>query len=367
MGTRKKGLFKMRTLTALFSTAALYLGALGIKFRKICSPGFTCHGCPWATFACPVGVTSFTLALGRFPFLALGSVFLVGAFVGRHVCGFICPFGLLQDLIAKIPVKKLRLPKALRLVKYGALALLVFLFPLLLGFKPSGYLQIEKAAIQQKDDGTLQAAVTVKNLGKAPVENPSLTFTFMEKGNTKVQQIFSRSFDGVSVAPGETRDLPAPVLPDRLAEADITIESPQSIAGQSPLVPLLYYCKICPNGTLTATLPSYSVKGGIQNSMYRGHVTRFLILGLFLVLMVFISRPFCRTFCPLGALYALTSRLALIRLTFDQDACVNCGICDKACPVELDVRKEIGGAECIACGDCIAACPKSALRRKAGL
>jgi ferredoxin-type protein NapH len=91
-----------------------------------------------------------------------------------------------------------------------------------------------------------------------------------------------------------------------------------------------------------------------------------ILVGI-LALMVVASRPFCRMFCPLGAMYAFTARAALTRLEVDQDACTTCGLCDQACPMELNVLKEIGGMECIACGDCKKVCPKGGIKRVFGL
>ena len=94
---------------------------------------------------------------------------------------------------------------------------------------------------------------------------------------------------------------------------------------------------------------------------------RLSILGLFLVWMVISSRPLCRTFCPLGAIYALTAPLSLTSMKIEHSMCIDCGKCNKSCPMELDVRKEIGGMECIACGDCQKACPKDRISRTFGL
>jgi polyferredoxin len=101
--------------------------------------------------------------------------------------------------------------------------------------------------------------------------------------------------------------------------------------------------------------------------MWERNGPRLAVLVLFLVLMVLVSRPFCRTFCPLGASYGLLSRAALCRVEVDLTACVRCRRCDRVCPVDLDVAREVGGPECIACGDCIRACPQNGIHRTYGL
>ena len=68
-----------------------------------------------------------------FPFLALGSVLFIGIILGRLFCGWICPFGFLQDLLYKIPSKKIRTPGWMPQIKYAVLILMVFMLPFLLG------------------------------------------------------------------------------------------------------------------------------------------------------------------------------------------------------------------------------------------
>ena len=109
----------------------LYKGNL----KKFCVPGLNCYSCPGALGSCPIGAMQAVAADKNFsfPFYALGLLVMIGALAGRIVCGFLCPFGLVQDLIYKIPVPKLlrRLPgdKYLRLLKYAVLALLVLILP----------------------------------------------------------------------------------------------------------------------------------------------------------------------------------------------------------------------------------------------
>ena len=119
--------FKLRFYTATFSTMLLNLNVFGLSLRGFCSPGFNCHGCPWATFACPIGVMSFSSGVRQLPLMAIAFVLAIGAVSGRLVCGFICPFGWFQDILYKIPGAKIKLPRFINWFKYAFLILFVFL------------------------------------------------------------------------------------------------------------------------------------------------------------------------------------------------------------------------------------------------
>ncbi len=114
-----------------FFRAKIFTG----KTKGVCVPVLNCYSCPGALGACPIG--SLQAILGgadrRVPFYVLGTLTLFGVILGRLACGFLCPFGFLQDILSKIPVKKLRLPKmldkALRYVKYLILLVFVLLLP----------------------------------------------------------------------------------------------------------------------------------------------------------------------------------------------------------------------------------------------
>ena len=83
------------------------------KSKGVCVPVLNCYSCPGALGACPIGALQAVVggADRKFPFYVLGSLMLFGVLLGRLVCGFLCPFGFLQDLISKIPVKKIKVPK----------------------------------------------------------------------------------------------------------------------------------------------------------------------------------------------------------------------------------------------------------------
>ncbi len=114
--------------------------------KGLCFPGLNCYSCPLALFACPLGSLQQALAglrlLGSQALYALvyvvGFLFLCGFWLGRLVCGWVCPFGLIQELFYRIPGPKGQLPKPTRYVKYVLLFLLVLFLPLWLK-GPSGY------------------------------------------------------------------------------------------------------------------------------------------------------------------------------------------------------------------------------------
>ena len=120
-----------------FFQGGLYSGPI----KQVCVPGLNCYSCPGAVGACPIGsLQSFLDARTfRFPYYVVGLLIFFGALLGRAVCGFLCPFGWIQELIGVIPVKKrnrFRLDPSLRWVKYGVLAVLVIGLPLGLKLVP---------------------------------------------------------------------------------------------------------------------------------------------------------------------------------------------------------------------------------------
>ncbi len=252
-----------------FIEGKIYTGPI----KKYCLPGLNCYSCPGALGSCPVG--SLQAVLGdrkyNFAFYVVGFLILVGALIGRFVCGWLCPFGLVQDLCHKVPlpkkIKKLKkLPgdRVLRHLKYVILALFVFILPL-----------------------------TVVD-----------------------------------------------------------------IVGQgSP-----WFCKyICPSGTLLGGIPLVLSNPSLQQALGALFTWKTALLAVFLVLSIFVFRPFCHYICPLGAFYSLFNPISLYRFTIDEHKCTNCGACQRACPLDIQVNKKPNSLECIRCGKCVASCPHSAI------
>lgn len=249
-----------------FAHGRLFTGAS----KAVCLPVLNCYSCPGALGACPIG--SLQNALGgagrQIPFYVLGSLMLFGVLLGRLVCGFLCPFGLVQDLLHRIPLRKLRVPRrvdrVLRAVKY------VVLFGMVVGL----------------------SLLVTSEMGTTPP----------------------------------------------------------------------FFCEfLCPAGTLGAGIPLLIADENLRSLAGLLFDWKVLVLVAIAVASIVIPRPFCRYLCPLGALYGLFNRFSFYRMHVDAARCVGCGKCERACPMEVDVRKNPNSAECIRCGACRDVCPTDAI------
>ena len=103
------------------------------KGKTVCVPGLNCYSCPAASGACPIGSFQSVVGSSKFSFSYYNTGFLIllGVLLGRFICGFLCPFGWLQELLHKIPTKKLSTKKLkpLTYLKYVILAVMVVLLP----------------------------------------------------------------------------------------------------------------------------------------------------------------------------------------------------------------------------------------------
>lgn len=241
--------------------------------KALCVPGLNCYSCPGAVGACPLGALQNALAASghRAGWYVLGMLMLFGLTLGRTVCGWLCPMGLLQELLHKIPVpkiKKSRVTRTLSYLKYAILALFVVAIPLYFGL---------------------------------------------------------------------ARDIPLPA-----------------------------FCKyICPAGTLEGAvgLLLHPKNAGLSSALGAVFVRKLIILIGVISVCAFCYRAFCRFLCPLGAIYSLFNRVALIGVTVNASRCVDCGACVRHC--EMDVRR-VGDRECIHCGRCAGGCAQGAITMKCG-
>lgn len=240
--------------------------------KMLCVPGFNCYSCPGAIGACPLGALQNAVASSgnRAPAYVLGILMLYGLTLGRTICGFLCPIGLMQELLHKIPTPKLRkssVTHILSYLKYVILAVFVIIIPL--WYSLQSY-------------------------------------------------------------------------------------------------PLPAFCKyICPAGTFEGAVGLLSNPLNADKYSMLGvlFTRKFLILLAIVAICVFVYRAFCRFLCPLGAIYGMFSKIAVIGVKVEMPRCTDCGRCVSHC--KMDIRR-VGDRECIHCGECIDVCPTKAISFKAG-
>lgn len=243
------------------------------KAKAVCVPGFNCYSCPGAVGACPLGSIQNALAYSghRAGWYVLGIIMIFGLSLGRTICGWLCPLGLVQELLHKIPtpkIKKSRVTRALSYLKYVILAIFVVAVPMWYGVR---------------------------------------------------------------------HDLAVPG-----------------------------FCKyICPAGTFEGAIGLLSnPKNTSYSAMLKILFTRkFVIMIIIGTACIFCYRSFCRFICPLGAIYGLFNKLALISVKVDENRCNGCGACVRNC--KMDVR-HVGDHECINCAKCMGACNQNALSLRCG-
>ena len=252
-----------------FIDGKLYTGGA----KALCVSGLNCYSCPGAVGACPLGSLQNALAASGHVagWYVFGILLLLGVTLGRTICGWLCPVGLIQELLHKIPSPKLRksrVTRALSVVKYVVLAVFVIALPLIYGLYHN--------------------------------------------------------------------------------------------------MPLPAFCKyICPAGTAEGaiSLLANPANEGMFAQLGALFTRKFVILIALALAGVFVYRVFCRFICPLGAIYSLFNRFALVGVRVDAAKCNGCGACVRHCP--MDIRR-VGDRECISCGKCVSYCAQGAISLKAG-
>ena len=101
--------------------------------------------------------------------------------------------------------------------------------------------------------------------------------------------------------------------------------------------------------------------------------TEYLIGTITLVVILLGSmiydRFFCKYLCPMGAVYGIISKISPSKIVRDKEVCINCNLCSKSCPMNIEVAKidKVSSSECISCQSCVLACPaRGALEYKTG-
>ena len=138
------------------------------------------------------------------------------------------------------------------------------------------------------------------------------------------------------------------------------------LAGLVFLLPFLtgdqWFSMLCPAGTLQAGIPWVLLSQEVRSQAGALFVFKLTTLLGLLGWMVITKRPFCRYFCPLGAIYALFNPISVFRIRLDTRACGGCDQCRQVCPVEIDPATQVNSMQCIHCMECVRACRTGALQ-----
>lgn len=140
---KRLGIQAIATLIQNCNFKGFFLGEIYKgQTKNVCVPGINCYSCPGAVASCPVGALQNELSAWkfRFPYYVVGLLILFGTIMGRLVCGFLCPFGFVQDLINRIPVpgkvKKLKGEFVLRKIRWLILIGFVIVLPIVVKLTP---------------------------------------------------------------------------------------------------------------------------------------------------------------------------------------------------------------------------------------
>lgn len=168
-----------RIITQTITTIVTNLNAKGYlegniykgNTKQICVPGLNCYSCPGALGSCPIGSLQAVIGTVKYnlSFYVIGLMTLFGVIFGRFICGWLCPFGFFEDLLHKIPSKKIKVSNKinniLKYLKYIILIFFVLLFPMLLvnefGISPPYFCEFICPA------GTLGAGIPLVLLNKS--------------------------------------------------------------------------------------------------------------------------------------------------------------------------------------------------------
>jgi len=182
---------------------------------------------------------------------------------------------------------------------------------------------------------------------------------------------FGRAICGWGCPFGFLQDLlyRLPVVKRRILPAQVSLLPFVILLGVVLVIPYLtnepWFSKLCPMGTLQAGIPLVLLDTGLRELVGTLYWVKIAILIFFITLAIFDSRPFCRSVCPLGAIYALFNRLSLIQMKSGAvcSACKECskkGSPESHCPTKLELPRQLNSIGCIKCGEC-ATCSRISL------
>lgn len=124
------------------------------------------------------------------------------------------------------------------------------------------------------------------------------------------------------------------------------------------LIMVLYQTAVSATLVFQSVDPYYALFNFFTNEVA---VTAYIMLGVILALSLIIERPWCKYFCPYGALLGLFNSVRIFKIRRDKNTCIGCKKCDQVCPMNIEVSQgeTIRNHQCISCHKCLSevSCP----------
>jgi ferredoxin-type protein NapH len=304
LSTSRHKIWFLRKAVQVISTVLLLGVSFGIVRSVLALPILLTLGHSDKTAVAALDAIQELLAVPILPWIPVAAFVLFGVLAGRLTCGWICPFGLLQDLIGQLNVRTrdvpLRTHKGSLRVKYMVLGLTLFI------------------------SGTL----------------------------------------GLSLIFGVGAEYKAAL--GVLARGPFSALSPEStLLGLIPLLArmvFLYFLGVPP---VTNPFSWDSIWSRLSTVTWLMGI-RLTILIFVVALCFFVMRGWCRYLCPSGAFLAVFSRFSFLGLRRNLLKCNRCGDCMKVCPMLIRITEQpwekMTDPECIMCLECVDACRLGAIR-----
>jgi polyferredoxin len=261
------------------------------------------------TITSTLDATTLLLSQAVFPWLPIGIMLVVGALLGRFMCGWICPVGFLQDVITGV-----------------------------------------KGRVDSVTERTHVYWIRLKYV--------LVGFTFLISGTLAASLYYYGTTTGAGV------DYKASLGPFA-SGLFVAITPDGTLFGTLPmyLAQAWRFFSTAQLSDLTFSLLTTS----LQSVSPITWVNILILIG-FVYAAWRIPRFWCRYVCPVGAIMAVTQRNSMLGMHRDPVKCANCKECETACPMQVPILdldfKKFNHSECILCMACIDACPAGALSPK---
>jgi ferredoxin-type protein NapH len=307
-GSKGKGLWQRRVWVQIAS-----LVLTNSWFTREVTKGFpclalNCYACPLAVTACPIGSIQHFVAIRQVPLYVLGVLGLAGALGGRFACGWLCPFGWLQEQVHKLPVRKW-------------------------------------AATRWRIKPRNRARWWVLVLVTVPYAAGAWAIQHLTAAATLPLGLYLVAGFGLYALLGA-----GPIF---------------AAIGLVLLLPFFtgepWFSKLCPAGMLEAGIPQVLIEPALRRLIGPFYWLKMAILVLSLAWMAVTRRPFCRWICPLGAIWSPWNRVSTLRMAVDRETCIRCDRCKHVCPVDIRIYEDANSEACVRCMQCVNECPVSCI------